>query len=91
MADDELIAWCELPKYEDGSTAQVSNLETASLCLLTTPAAIVNLSECRARDWEYSALAYRSSWNDCRRAALGEAPLGYAGCHELATSVGVKS
>lgn len=56
-----------------------------------TPPPIINLSECRARGWEDGALAYRSGWNDCRRAALGEEPLGYAGCHELATSVGVKS
>lgn len=55
------------------------------------PPPIINLSECRARGWEDGALAYRSGWNDCRRAAVGEEPLGYAGCHELATSVGVKS
>lgn len=58
---------------------------------VSVPAAIVNLNECRARGWEDGALAYRSGWNDCRRAALGEEPLGYAGCHELATSVGIKS
>jgi hypothetical protein len=52
------------------------------------PAAIVPLSECRERGWEDSALAYRSGRNDCRRAALGEEPLGYAGCHELATATG---
>jgi hypothetical protein len=55
------------------------------------PPPIVHLNECRARGWEDGALAYRSGWNDCRRAALGEEPLGYAGCHELARSVGVKS
>jgi hypothetical protein len=58
---------------------------------LAIPAAIVHLSECRVRGWEDSALAYRSGWNDCRRAALGDEPLGYAGCHELATATGVKS
>ena len=55
------------------------------------PEPIVKLNECRARGWEDGALAYRSGWNDCRRAALGEEPLGFAGCYELATSVGVKS
>jgi hypothetical protein len=64
--------------------ARIRDLENVNFALgmslvgeaRAVPPPIVELAECRARGWHDSAPAYRSGWNDCRLAMMGQEPVG---------------